>query len=317
MTDNPLVSILCLCYNQEKFIKESLESIKAQTYKNFEIIICDDFSQDQSVDVIESWISENTDLKIEFVKHSQNIGITKTLNELFKISQGKYIQILALDDTLVNNKLERHVAMLEKSSDEYAMVFSDAHLMNDDSKLYQNKFIARHLFYLSLESQNFYQMLLRRNFIPAMSVLMKRENLIKENGWDESLPYEDYDMWLRLGKNYSFLFDETISCSYRLHDNNSHRKSNVINHISFFDILFKHKGEENVREILFGHLEKIYRGKALTNEHIAFYNYYPIQSFSERCIKNNYNPKLYRLALEIQRLLKYFQVFINGIFSKQ
>jgi len=312
MTDNPLVSILCLCYNQEKFVKESLESIKAQTYKNFEIIICDDFSHDQSVEVIESWMSENTDLKIKFVKHSQNIGITKTLNELFKISQGKYIQILALDDTLVKDKLERHVAMLENSSDEYALVFSDAHLMNNNSKLYQNKFIARHYSYLSLESQNYYEMLLSKNFIPAMSVLMKRKNIIEENGWDESLPFEDYDMWLRLSKNYSFLFDDVITCSYRLHDNNSHRKRNVINYNAFFKIFIKHTNNIRVRDILFVHLESIYREKLLTNEHTVFYSHYPVKSFSERFIKNNYNPKIYRVVLEIQRFTKYFKMFFKS-----
>jgi len=316
MTDNPLVSILCLCYNQEKFIRESLESIKAQTYKNFEIIICDDFSQDQSVEVIESWISENTDLKIQFVEHNHNQGITKTLNELLKLSQGKYIQVLALDDTLLKDKLERHVTMLENSSDEYALVFSDAHLMNHESKVYQNKFIARHHSYLSLESQNFYEMLLSKNFIPAMSVLMKRKNIIAENGWDESLPFEDYDMWLRLSKNYSFLFDEVITCSYRLHDNNSHRKKNVINYSAFFNIFIKHTQNERVRDILFVHLESIYREKSLTNEHKIFYSYYPIKSFSERFIKNNYNPTIYRIILEIQRFTKYFRMFINGIFNK-
>ncbi|MCU7617835.1 glycosyltransferase [Chryseobacterium sp. PBS4-4] len=316
MTDNPLVSILCLCYNQGKFIKESLESIKAQTYKNFEIIICDDFSHDESVEIIKSWISENKDLKIEFIEHHQNLGITKTLNELLKISQGKYIQILALDDILIEEKLDRHVAMLENSSDEYALVFSDAHLINHESKLYQNKFIARHFSYLSLESQNFYEMLLTKNFIPAMSVLMKKKHIMAENGWDESLPFEDYDMWLRLSKNHSFLFDDVITCSYRLHDNNSHRKKNVINYNAFFNIFIKHTQNIRVRNILFSYLEDIYREKLLTNEHKIFYSHYPMKSFSERFIKNNYNPKIYRVVLEIQRFTKYFRILINSIFSK-
>ncbi|MFL9834774.1 glycosyltransferase family 2 protein [Chryseobacterium terrae] len=317
MADSPLVSILCLCYNQEKFIRESLESIKAQTYKNFEIIICDDFSKDHSVEVIKSWISENEDLKIKFVEHIKNEGITKTINELFKLSQGKYLQILALDDLLEKNKLERHVAILEDSSDEYAMVFSDAHLMNDESKRYQNKFIARHLSYLSLQSQNFYEMLLVKNFIPAMSVLLKRKNIVAENGWDENLPFEDYDMWLRLSKNHSFLFDDVITCSYRLHGNNSHRNKSLINHKAFFDILIKHKENEGVRNKVFVHLEGMYREKTLKDEHKIFYNYYPMQSFSERFIKNNYHPKIYRVAIEVQKFLNYFRIFINGIFSKQ
>jgi glycosyltransferase involved in cell wall biosynthesis len=172
MVDNPLVSILCLCYNQERFIKESLESIKAQTHKNFEIIICDDSSRDNSVEVIDGWIQNNPEILTKFVKHTENKGITKSLNEILNLSKGKYIQILALDDILMPDKFERQVAMLENAPANYTLVFSDANLIDQNSNLYQNKFLAYHLSYLSLKSENYYEMLLEKNFIPAMSILM-------------------------------------------------------------------------------------------------------------------------------------------------
>jgi len=300
---NPTVSILCLCYNQQMFVVESLESIKAQSYQNFEILICDDFSKDNSVETIEHWIQQNAYLNIQFIKHSENIGITKTLNELLYLSQGKYIQLLALDDILMPDKLERHIEFLEGSAENTAMVFSDAHLMGDESQRFQNKFIAMHLNYLSLTSQNYYKMLLAQNFIPAMSALIKKEVLTAENGWDESLPFEDYDMWLRLSKKYNFLFDEKISCTYRLHENNSHKKRNVINRSAIFRVLIKHKEVENIRKIIFPHLEVIYKARTLEDENKIFYDYYPIKKFSERFIKNNWNPKLYVAVKEFERLL--------------
>lgn len=305
MENLPLVSILCLCYNQEKFIVESLESIKAQTYKNLELVICDDFSKDSSVQVLENWIQQNPNLQISFVKHTENVGITKTLNELLKISSGNYIQLLAMDDLLMPDKLERHVAMLQNSSENVSMVFSDAYLIDEDSNLYQNKFIARHLSYLSLKSQNYYEMLLTKNFIPAMSVLIKRQKLIDEKGFDESLSFEDHDMWLRLSKKHDFLFDPIASCSYRLHRNNSHKKKNVINEAMFFKTFIKHKDHVLARDKIFEHLEKLYLLKALTDEHHIFYKHFPIKSFPERFIKYNLKPVFYKLALQLYKLLAY------------
>ena len=73
--NQPLVSVICACYNQSQFIFESLESVKNQAYENLEIIIWDDASQDNSVQIIEGWIKDNPSLKIIFHKHQTNKGI--------------------------------------------------------------------------------------------------------------------------------------------------------------------------------------------------------------------------------------------------
>ena len=70
--EQPLVSILCGCYNQSKFILESLESVINQTYNNYEIIIWDDASTDDSVSVIEKWITEHPEKQVAFFKHEKN-----------------------------------------------------------------------------------------------------------------------------------------------------------------------------------------------------------------------------------------------------
>ncbi|MCD9854178.1 glycosyltransferase [Epilithonimonas sp. JDS] len=303
MENLPLVSVLCLCYNQEKFITESLESIKSQSYKSFEILICDDSSKDGSVAIIESWIQKNPDLKIIFIKHQQNKGITKTLNELLQLSSGKYIQLLALDDILMPDKFENHVKILENSLDNEVMVFSDAHLIDDDSMLYQNKFIARHMNYLSLKSENYFEKLLTVNFIPAMSALIKKQAIENLGGWDEDLSYEDHDMWLRLSKENNFIFSNQISCSYRLHANNSHKKRSVINESAIFKTFIKHKENGNVRDLIFKNLESIYLQNALSDEHQLFFSHYPVKSFPEWLIKNNFNTTLYRITKKIKKII--------------
>jgi glycosyltransferase involved in cell wall biosynthesis len=301
MENSPLISVICLCYNQAQFVIESLESIKNQYYKNFEILICDDSSRDNSVEVVDSWIKDNPEIPITFVKHKENKGISKSLNDLLNLSIGKYIQLLALDDLLMPDKFERHVTMLENAPDNYVMVFSDANLIDQNSNLYQNKFLARHLSYLSLKSQNYYDMLLDKNFLPAMSVLMKRDPLVQEGGFDENLTCEDHDMWLRLSRKYDFLFDETVSCSYRLHPNNSHKQKNVMNEATYFKTMIKHKENPLAKNKIFQHLENIYLLKALKDEHKIYYGYFPVASFPENCIKYNLKPIFYRLALALDK----------------
>lgn len=301
MTNQPLVSVLCLCYNQAQFIRESLDSIKVQSYSNFEIIICDDASKDNSVEIVEGWLRENPELNTQFIKHAKNEGICKSLNDIFSHSSGKYIQILALDDIILPDKLERHVEILENSKDSEVLVFSDALMMDEVSELYDNRFIGYHLSYLRLESGNFYDRLMNNNFIPAMSVLMKAERIKEEGGWDENLTFEDFDMWLRLSLKYYFIFDHTPSCKYRIHSNNTHKRQSFLL-ASYFDIYQKHSNHPTAKTKLFNIVEKLYFERQLKNEHIKYFQLYKPETFSERLLKSNKFRKLYKLMLVKSRV---------------
>ena len=295
--EQPLVSILCGCYNQSKFIVESLESIKNQTYKNYEVIIWDDASTDNSVGIIENWFAANPEIAVQFIKHETNIGICKSLNECFKASKGKYIQMLALDDILLSHKLERHVEILERSKPTEALVFSDAYLIDDNSALYQNLFIAFHYHYLSLQSGNYFEILVHRNFIPAMSVLLKREVIEDVGYWDENLPFEDHDMWLRISKNYDFLFDDKISVKYRMHENNSHKKINFTKPI--FYMLAKHLEIRSVQKKLQTYIIEKYMDSSLSDEHIIYFKQITAKGMKERLIKQNKGRLLYRILYKL------------------
>lgn len=301
--EEPLVSIICACYNQSEFVIESLESVKNQIYKNVEIIIWDDCSKDDSVSKIEQWIGENKDLKITFVKNKVNKGICKSLNECFRLSSGKYLQLLALDDILLPDKITRHVEILENSKENEALVFSDAFLIDNNSKLFQNKFISLHKHYYSLKTENYFDELLEGNFIPAMSILYKT-SIFKTIGlWDEDLVFEDYDMLLRIAKEYDFIFDEITTVKYRLHENNTHKKKTIEMRLSYFKMLLKFQNYNDLVNLkLKNYIINKYKNYELMGEQVLYFKKMPPKTFQDRLIYKNKNIVLYSILESIPKI---------------
>jgi len=112
MSNFPLVSIIAICYNHEKYVIETLDSILDQTYANIQLIIMDDCSSDNSVQVINDWIKEK---KVEciFVPHIENCGLCKTLNEALNYVNGDYYQAISCDDILMPEKITTQLAIFD------------------------------------------------------------------------------------------------------------------------------------------------------------------------------------------------------------
>src|ERR1035437_9840246 len=102
-TTNPLVSMIVLSYNQCRYVLETLESVKAQTYNATQLIIVDDCSSDDSVATIEHWLQENR-IHCAFIRHKENQGICKSLNDALAVANGKYISMIAADDVWLPDK---------------------------------------------------------------------------------------------------------------------------------------------------------------------------------------------------------------------
>lgn len=302
MISESSVSIICLSFNQAQYIEESLDSVKSQTYSNYELIICDDSSNDNSVAIIENWINRNRDLNVRFIAHLENKGICKSLNECLSFCSGKYIQILALDDLLPSWKLDRHVKILDSSKDNFALVFSDALLIDENSQYYQNRFIAYHKPYLSITSGNFFNDLLDCNFIPAMTVLLKKSILDEVGLYDEDLSFEDYDMWLKVSEKYDFIFDDIPSASYRLHSNNTHRKMKSRLVFDTFKIFLKYSGNQGVKEKLKKDLEYMYLNNGLIGQEQLYFNKYKPDNILDRMIYLNMSKFWYKSIREILKL---------------
>ena len=93
MENNPLVTIICTSYNHAKFIEQSLNSVINQRYKNIELIIADNASEDNSVEVIENWLKNHNGIK--FIKNESNLGITRSFNKAVKYANGTFLMDLS------------------------------------------------------------------------------------------------------------------------------------------------------------------------------------------------------------------------------
>ncbi len=222
--ENPLVSIIVGSYNHSEFVRECLDSIKNQTYKNWELIVADDASNDNSVETIKNWLKENNiSAKTNF--HNENKGFATTLNECIEMTEGKYVNIIAADDYFHPQFLNKCVNSLENKEDHFGVVFSNCFIIKEDKSLinYHDNydFYPNHV--------QFRKNLKITNPIPALSTLIKRKVLIETGLYDKSILIEDYDRWLRINENYFFDFlPEKLSYHRKHGENISEIKKRIV-----------------------------------------------------------------------------------------
>ncbi len=109
MLNLPLITFVVTSYNYEKYILKTLESIKNQTYRNFEIIVVDDFSTDNSVQLIEEYITKNPDLNIKLIKQDRNYGQLRACQTGLKQAQGQFVSFIDSDDVITKDYAAAHI----------------------------------------------------------------------------------------------------------------------------------------------------------------------------------------------------------------
>lgn len=128
MLKYPLISFVVTSYNYEKFIVKTLESILAQTYKNYEIVVVDDYSSDNSVAKVEEFISLHQDVRITLVKHSSNMGQLAAMMSGLKTARGQFISFIDSDDLLVEEYAAAHLRVHLSTS----VAFTSAQIIEID-----------------------------------------------------------------------------------------------------------------------------------------------------------------------------------------
>lgn len=209
----PLVTIIAVCYNQEEWVEETLDSIKKQTYPNIQLIVADDGSKDNSKQVIKNWIKANNSDAV-FVDHTVNLGLTKNINSAIPYVKGDYFQVFGCDDIMVQTKIEDQVAIMENDRS-IDIVYSDMDIINREGERSNQSYFEKNA-YKKPVSGNLYDDLIDRFIISAPSVLIRRNVLDELKGYNESLIYEDHDFFLRAAKNHRFLYTPGITVLYRI-----------------------------------------------------------------------------------------------------
>lgn len=215
-----LVTVFVPSYNHERYVLETLDSIRLQTHPEIQLIVIDDCSGDGSARAIEDWIERHRARFVEavFQRNQKNQGICRNFNLALEHARGDYFAAVASDDAWYPRKIARQVEAFEAASSKVAVVYADADLMDAESKPLEGSFletISRH-FTPSPPDGNLLRPLLVHNFIPAVTAMVRTECFKAVGKYDESLWFEDWDMWIRLARRYEFGFVPERLARYRM-----------------------------------------------------------------------------------------------------
>lgn len=218
MQNNPLVTIICLCYNHEAYVVESLNSVINQSYPSIELIIVDDCSTDSSKNIIRTWLEKNP--KIQFIANETNLGNTKSFNKALKLAKGEYVIDLAADDMLLTNCIALQLEGFKNSHyTNLGVVYGNVELISEngtfDSYYFpvneQKKVIENRI------TGDIYQSVLSGgNSICSVSAMIKKTVFDHLQGYDETLAYEDLDFWIRASRQYEFDFIDKLLIQKRI-----------------------------------------------------------------------------------------------------
>ncbi|TPG41656.1 glycosyltransferase family 2 protein [Flavobacterium pectinovorum] len=212
MQNSPLVSIICLCYNHEKFVVEALNSVVNQSYQNIELIIANDCSSDASKKVIKNWLENHTEIR--FISNKSNLGNTKTFNKALQFAKGEYVIDLAADDILLGDCVEKQVnAFLNPKQKNTAIVYGNAEIISEDNlhlRYYYKVDNEKKAVTKPASGDIYLAMLNQSSMICSVSSMIKRDVLEQLYGYDENLAYEDLDLWIRTSRNYNFEFIDAV-----------------------------------------------------------------------------------------------------------
>lgn len=211
----PLITVIAACYNHSRFLCECLDSIAAQTIQDFQLIITDDFSSDDSANLIETWLIAHRPDGI-FIRHKINLGICKTLNEALAVACGKYICMIATDDKWRPNRLEVQLNVMASQPEHTAVVYSDTAQIDESGVVLPHSFLELQRPGFTLPSGRIFEPLVDRNFVHPIAATIRRSAISIVGGYDERMAVEDYDMWLRLAAKFEFVYCPGIFSDYRI-----------------------------------------------------------------------------------------------------
>lgn len=216
MSHKPLASICVPSYNHAQYLPATLDSALRQTYPNIEIIVFDDGSTDDSLQIARDYETRFPG-KIKVFTHpgGANLGISRTVNAAFAQAKGKYWMGLPSDDILYADKIEKQVAFLEENT-ALGFVYCYVDYIDSEGKPLPGRFGKD----ITADPDPLKSMILE-NFIPGMAILARREAIERVGEHDADLIYSDWDFWVRLFSMYRGGFIPESLIGYRVHDYNT------------------------------------------------------------------------------------------------
>jgi len=240
MVKNPTVSVIIPTYNRAYLFGKAIKSVLNQTYKDFEIIVIDDGSTDNTEEITRGF----KDKRVKYIKkYKKNRGISVARNIGIKMARGKYIALLDSDDEWLPEKLDKQINILQSESPEVGVVYSNLCYIDENGNNMNRKLR------ISKKAEGYiYEDLLEKYCVsPPSSFLIKKECFNRVGLFDDLLSgQEDWDMWIRIAKYYRFTLIKIPLVKYRLHSNQI-SKNLEIKIITGKRILVKYANELEIR----------------------------------------------------------------------
>jgi glycosyltransferase involved in cell wall biosynthesis len=227
LNKKPLVTVIALCYNHEKFVEEALQSVVNQTYSNIELIVVDDFSKDSSVGKILEFILKRPTIKTIF--NESNLGNCRSFNQALRIAKGKYIIDFSTDDVMLPERIEKQVAKFEECSEKTGVVYSNGIYIDEKSRPLKGGQTEPNA---TMPEGDVYINFLKGTFLMPCTMMIRKSVLDEMGGYDESLAYEDLDFWIRSSRTWEYAYIPEVLSYQRVvkgsHSANFYKKKNLM-----------------------------------------------------------------------------------------
>lgn len=224
--ENPLVSIIVITYNSSIYVLETLKSVYDQTYKNIELIVTDDCSTDNTVEICENWLKKNEDrfVRTKIIKVEKNTGIAPNCNRGFNAATGQWLKFIAGDDVLLSHCINTYIQFINKQVDCKIVVGLNSLLNTGKQDVLNyiplNKYDDT--FFSASQPEQLKKILKGKVSINAQGFFINNQILKSIGGFDERFPYmEDAPLYLKLSINkLKFHGLNIVVALYRIHGSN-------------------------------------------------------------------------------------------------
>jgi glycosyltransferase involved in cell wall biosynthesis len=206
--DAPLVSVIMNCYNSDKYLREAIDSIYAQTYQNWEIIFWDNVSTDTSAAIAQSY----QDGRLRYFCGETNVPLGHARNFAIEKSRGKFVAFLDCDDLWMPEKLEKQIPLF-LADEKVGLVYSDTYFFNDQG--FQQQLYAKKVPYRGY----CFSELLNHYLISLETAVVRKSALESLDHWfDVNFNMiEEYDLFVRIGLDWKIDFSPYVLAKWRVH----------------------------------------------------------------------------------------------------
>lgn len=233
------VDILLATYNGEKYVREQIDSILNQTYKEFRLLISDDCSTDNTPSILEEY--KNKDNRIEIYLQKDNLGVVKNFEFLLNKVQSKYYMFSDQDDIWKETKIEKSVNKIQEQ--DYDLVYSDLEIVDENLIVTNKSYWKEKGIYGKIKNYNNFESLYLNNFVTGCTIISKKELINKFMPLPNNSKYVLHDYWISLilSQNGKIAYIEEPLIKYRQHKNNkvgSKKKSDELKSLDEIRNLF-------------------------------------------------------------------------------